>query len=248
MPRTLHTALVLIAAFALSSCVLTPGKFVSKLTINADRSFAFTYTGQVIALDMDDPVKGLGDSLNDDGAKPADNGDADTDKGTHKIALQDDGKAQTAAQKKAVTEAKNRAIAEALSREAGYRKVTYMGDGVFDVDYAISGTLTHSFIYPFNIDAEAVFPFIAVELRANGTVRMKAPAFGNEDSSKSMPGSDQAQNRMDGSFTLDTDAEIVSQNSEDGATTNGSRKVIIWRATPASKSAPMAVLRFPAGK
>ncbi|MBN9918207.1 hypothetical protein JND32_15015, partial [Listeria monocytogenes] len=45
-------------------------------------------------------------------------------------------------------------------------------------------------------------------------------------------------------FTLDTDAEIVSQNQEDGAVTTGTRKTVTWKATPTTKDAPTAVLRF----
>jgi hypothetical protein len=48
---------------------------------------------------------------------------------------------------------------------------------------------------------------------------------------------------MDGTFTLTTDAEIVSQNQEDGARTSGTTKTIVWRVTNRSKDAPMAVLR-----
>ena len=90
-----------------------------------------------------------------------------------------------------------------------------------------------------------MFPFVAVELRANGTVRVQAPAFGNENSmsaSSAMP--DKGGDKMDGTFTLDTDAEIVSQNNENGPTTAGGRKTIVWTATPLTKTAPMAVLRL----
>ncbi len=82
--------------------------------------------------------------------------------------------------------------------------MTYLGDGKFSIDYAISGTLDHAFLWPYNVDAELMFPFIAVELRANGTVRMKAPAFANDNKSTSsmgMPGMDGASSQLDGVFT-----------------------------------------------
>jgi hypothetical protein len=251
--RMMRVAVALLAALALSSCVLAPGKFTSKLVVNADRTFSYTYTGQVIALDMDNAMKGLGDVSPDDDDKDDNSGTTpsstnDDSPALQPIALQDKKNGKDDAQTKAAADAKNRAIAEALTKETGFRKVIYQGDGVFDVDYAISGTLDHAFIWPFNVDAEAVFPFIAVELRANGTVRMKAPGFGSDDSSKSMPDADHAASKMDGVFTLDTDAEIVSQNSEDGASKAGGRQVVTWKATPTSKTAPMAVLRFPAKK
>ena len=40
------------------------------------------------------------------------------------------------------------------------------------------------------------------------------------------------------------DAEIVSQNNEEGAKAVGTRRQIVWRATPLTKDAPTAVLRL----
>ena len=262
--RLSRLALVLLMPFALASCVLTPGKFVSTLRIDADRHFTFTYVGEVIALDLgNDMMKGLGDTPSETPTDPtSDDGDATL----QKLAFQDksagggkDGSddkddakdAKDAAAKKAAADAKNRTIAATLSKEAGYRKVTYLGDGKFSIDYAISGTLDHAFLWPYNVDAELVFPFIAVELRANNTVRVKAPAFANDSSkgsSTGMPGADKASSQLDGIFTLDTNAEIVSQNNEDGAVTAGGRKTVTWKATPMTKDAPSAVLRLAPAK
>ena len=91
-----------------------------------------------------------------------------------------------------------------------------------------------------------MFPFIVVELRANGTVRVKAPGFADDSSAKgaSVPGADQGASKLDGVFTLDTDTEIVSQNNADGAKTAGGRRTIVWRATPLTKDAPSAVLKL----
>lgn len=219
-------AAVLLMPLMLASCVLAPGRFTSTLTINADRSFAFTYVGEVISAEAD--MSGLGDLGEKPGAKA------------------DDPAAK--ARKKAEADAKNRALAEALSKESGYRKVVYQGDGVFLIDYSIKGSLDHGFFWPLNIDAEVILPFVAIELRKDGVVRMKAPAFANEGSKSApgMPGADalQGASRLDGTLTFDTDAEIISQSSEDGVATAGSRKTIVWKATPLLKTAPSVVLRL----
>ncbi|CAN5851135.1 hypothetical protein BH11PSE6_BH11PSE6_24020 [soil metagenome] len=248
--RLSRLALVLLLPFALASCVLTPGKFVSTLRIDADRHFTFTYVGEVVALDIgDDMMKGLGDTPAEDATDPT-SGDGTAT--LQQLAFQDKADdSKDAAIKKAATDAKNRTIAATLAKETGYRKVTYLGDGKFSIDYAISGTLDHSFLWPYNVDAEIMFPFIAVELRANNTVRIKAPAFANDNSKTSsmgMPGMDKTASQLDGVFTLDTNAEIVSQNNEDGAVTAGGRKTITWKATPLTKDAPSAVLRLAAAK
>ena len=230
---------VLLLPFLLASCVLTPGKFTAMLSINADRSFAFSYTGEVIAIEAEDSVKGLSD-LKAEGSEP---GDAKpTDETT---------KAAKKAAAKARADQRNRMIAAALMREAGYRKVVYLGEGKFVIDYAVRGTLNHAFQWPYNLDGEVVFPFLAVELRQGGMVRVKAPAFANEGS-KSLPGlpggatlPDPAS-ALDGVFTLDTDAEIVSQNEENGVQMVAGRKRMVWKATPSLKQAPTAVLKLAA--
>jgi hypothetical protein len=153
------------------------------------------------------------------------------------------------AAKQAEADVKNREIAVALAKETGYRSVSYAGKGKFLIDYSISGVLTHNFVFPYNSDAEAVFPFIAVELRQGGIVRVKAPGFAN-DSSKDKTGgmaggaSTSAAALLDGTFTIDTNAEFVSQNNEAGVTKAGARSTVTWRANALTKDAPTAVLRL----
>jgi hypothetical protein len=223
----------------LASCLLQPGKFASTLTVHSDRTFAFTYKGEVIQVD---PTSSLGNAFS-----------ASTDKSDDKTPTEEE---KAAALKKikdaADLENKRKAIAEALAKEEGYKSVQYLGNGKFMVDYAISGTLDHNFLYPFNIDGEAIFPFIAIELRKDGAVRVMAPAF-SADQGKSTGMSDAnpmggsaggGNNALDGSFTLTTDAEVVMHNSEDGVKPTGAMKTITWRATPLTKTAPTAVLRL----
>lgn len=228
-------AALILLPLALASCVLAPGKFTSSLIVNADRSFSFSYVGEVISAEPESGPMGM------------------MTKGGDKANEEDD-PAETArqlAKKKAKADVKNRAIAASLSKEAGYRKVDYMGDGVFMIDYAVTGRLDHAFVWPFNTDAEVILPFVAIELRQGGVVRVKAPAFANEGASATsgmsgMPGAEslQGMSKLDGVFTLDTDAAIVSQNNEDGVSSVGARKKMVWRATPSLKSAPTAVLRL----
>ena len=215
------------AALLLASCLLTPGRFTSSLDIKRDRSFTFTYVGEAIVAEEQGNLQPAECAPDDEGCTPSSAADK--------------------AQKAAAQEAKLREIGEALSKEAGYRSVEYLGNRKFRVDYAVSGTLDRNFIYPFNSDAAAIIPWIAIELRKDGTVRMKAPAFGEE--SGGVPGApnplgDSARER-EGTFTLTTDAEIVAQNEESGAVAGpGGTKRIVWRVTPSTKAAPTAVLRF----
>jgi hypothetical protein len=236
--RVSRIGLVLLAPLMLLGCLLAPGKFTSALVINADRTFTFSYTGEVYAFDMSEAMKGMGD------------GDKDKTDSTSldKVGFQKKG-AEPDADTQAAADTKNRAIAAALAKEAGYRKVDYLGNNKFMIDYQITGKLDHAFIFPYNVDAGVILPFVVIELRANGTVRVKAPGYAN-DSKEAAGGmgadanANKAADKLDGTFTLDTDAELISQNNEEGATTTGARKVVTWKATPLTTTAPMAVLKF----
>ncbi|SNS56597.1 hypothetical protein SAMN06295912_10956 [Sphingomonas laterariae] len=233
----MRIAAALAAPMLLAGCLLQPGKFSSGLTVKADRSYSFAYKGEVYALD---PSEMMESSLGSIGS--------DTDEGE----LTDEQKAEKAAEKaqkakeKAETEVKRKAVAEALMKETGYRSVVYLGNGKYLIDYEISGKLDHSFVYPFNSDAEIVLPFIAVELRKDGSVRVSAPAFaGSTDQRASAPGMPSRNDVLDGSFTLTTDAEIVMHNEESGVQPGaGGMKTLTWRVTPLTKDAPKASLRL----
>lgn len=225
----------------LAACLLTPGKFDSTLDIRKDGAFTFTYKGQVKATD---PSAGLKD-IGKDSSEPKDDA-TNKDAVYRPVAARTDGEDAGDDADKAT---KLRAIAAALSKEKGFRSARYVGGDTIEVDYAISGHLDHSFVFPFNIDAEAVFPFVAIEVRNDGKVRVQAPGFGSSAGSDKagglggMGGGDKAEGR-EGTFTLTTDAEIVSQNQEDGATTTPQGKRIVWKVTPLTKTAPMAVLKL----
>jgi hypothetical protein len=247
MERLGKITFALCAPIILFGCILTPGKFVSTMTINADRSFAFTYKGEVIAIDPSSELsKGLksssDESADSDTAPLADSDETSKTKPKATAKAANDSKGDD-------DEVKRRALAEALSKEAGYRSVVYVGKGKYLIDYAISGRLDHSFVYPFNSDAEIIFPFLSVELRQGNIVRVRAPGFAKESGSRSTGGigsggASDPSKYLDGTFTLDTDAEIVSQNNEEGAKKVKGRSVIIWRATPLTKDAPNAALRL----
>lgn len=237
MTCLLRWVLALPGVMALSACLVTPGKFESSLDIRADRSFSFAYKGEIIASDSSKGAMGIPEPASEDGeAAPAQ---------LLQIAQETfDGEADNG------NDVQMRAIADALTKEKGFRSARYLGKRKFDIDYAISGRLTHAFLFPFNIDAQIVLPFVAVELRGDERVRVKAPGFANGfDKSQGPtlgaggPGEDAAK-ALNGSFTLTTDAEIVSQNQEEGAQPGTNGKRIVWRVTPLTSEAPAATLRL----
>jgi hypothetical protein len=246
------------AALMLSSCILSPGKFVSTLHIAKDRSFTFTYVGEVILLDPAGAMqKGMEDGLAGAG-KPAEGGMVDDDAVPGNVVDDDvlvnvaDDVEPPAPAKPAAESAKSiadaKAIAEALSKEVGYRSVEYLGNNRFRVDYAMTGKLDRSFVYPINMDAKSIIPWIAVEVRKDRTARIMAIAFGDQDMDMGAAGAaanqDSQPKERSGTFTFTTDAELVMQNNEEG-TAPGPGTRVVWKVTPASKTVPTAVVRFP---
>lgn len=207
-------ALALAAPFLLASCFLSPGKFVSTLDIRKDRSFTFTYVGEIISADP---------KVTDGNGHPT------------PVTVTPSVSAETVAQR--------RAVADALSKEVGYRSVQYLGGDRFRVDYQISGRLDRGFVYPINFDAMAFIPWIAAEVRSDGTVRIKAPAFGDPGEAMGSGTPSQPSEGREGTFTLTTDATLVMQNNEEGAASGPGTK-IVWHVTPTTKSVPTAVVRF----
>lgn len=245
-----------IGLLALGACIMSPGKFTSTLDIRADRSFTFAYRGEVIVTDFSDMSKGPdedegGDEGGDDGGAPADDNQNTAEFQQIALAGQTDA---TPAEPDAKAEdaeklAKMNEIAVALSKEEGYRSVRYMGRNRFEIDYQINGHLDHSFVFPFNIDAQAAFPFLAIEVRKDGKVRVQAPGFAAKNQSASAVrdmgmGAGKGASQQDGTFTLTTNAEIISQNQEDGAISTPQGKRIVWKITPGTSVAPMAVLKL----
>jgi hypothetical protein len=237
-------AFVAAAALTLSSCILSPGKFVSTLHIAKDRSFTFTYVGEVILLDPASAMQqGMQEGLSDMNTVGTDGGDAlnaadAMDEAVSNVAVATPA-AETAQQ---IAEAK--AVAEALSKEVGYRSVEYLGKNKFRVDYSMTGKLDRSFAYPINMDAKSIIPWLVVEVRKDRTARFQAIAFGDQDmdmGSAAKP--DSGPKERDGTFTFTTDAELVMQNNEEGMAPGPGKKVV-WRVTPASKTVPTAVVRF----
>ncbi|HUD95748.1 hypothetical protein [Sphingobium sp.] len=248
MSRLYRIAGALAGLLSLSACLVTPGKFESTLDIRADRSFAFAYKGEILASDMGKDAI-MGGSTSTDGDAQED--EAENTPTLMQIAQQQKEEDFSDAAKEGTgksDEAQMQAIATALSKEKGFRSARYVGNHKFEIDYAINGTLTHAFLFPFNIDAQIVLPFVAVEMRGDDRVRVKAPGFANGfDKSQGPAGmgssGDDATKALNGTFTLTTDAEIVSQNQEEGAQTVPEGKRIVWTVTPLTSDAPMATLR-----
>jgi hypothetical protein len=149
-------------------------------------------------------------------------------------------------------EASNRAFAAKLTKYAGWRSVTYRGKGVFDVDYHFEGRATQDFLFPALPDNDLLIPFVAIRRRADGAVLVTAPAFtGGSGPLAARAGAAAADgmkggpvSRAQGRFIVITDGEILTNNSEDGATAHPIGRAVHWDVSPASSKVPETLIRL----
>jgi hypothetical protein len=146
----------------------------------------------------------------------------------------------------------NRAFAAKLQKYAGWRRVTYRGKGVFDVDYHFEGRATQDFLFPALPDNDLVIPFVAIRRRADGSVLVTAPAFtGGAGPLAARAGAaaagqmkDGPVSRAEGRFTVITDGEVLTNNSEDGPQPHAIGRQVRWDVGPSSAKIPETLIRL----
>jgi len=152
-------------------------------------------------------------------------------------------------------DAANKKLAAQIMKFDGWKSVVYKGEGVFEVDYVATGRLDHDFVFPLFPQSDMVFPFVVLKRQANGSVRVSAPALigggmkalaarlkgiGAAMTDKEVPQSTKTK----GSFTLTTDGEIMTNNTEDGATKVPTGRQLVWDIGPESEKVPEALVRL----
>ena len=145
----------------------------------------------------------------------------------------------------------NRAFAAKLMKYAGWRSVSYRGKGVFDVDYHFEGRATQDFLFPALPDNDLLIPFVAIRRRADGSVLVTAPALtGGQGALAARMGGLPPNTKSDmvshaqGRFTVITDGEILTNNSEDGASPQAIGRPVHWEVGPASNKIPETLIRL----
>lgn len=147
----------------------------------------------------------------------------------------------------------NRRFAATLMKYQGWRSVAYKGKGLFDVDYHLEGRMTQDFAFPMMPESDMLIPFIMLRRRADGSVMVTAPAltggkgpFSARAKMMGLPdkGSDGPPSRAEGRFTVSTDGEILTNNSEDGPVTVQGRRQLYWDVGPGSEKVPEMLVRL----
>ena len=249
--------IALVAPLLLTGCLWGPGKFASDLTLKKDGSFVLDYRGE-ITLQL--PPEAASEPWSDRNAKCEEGG---KDRPCTKAEVADQKAAYEKKRKDSedmaklfglpgLDDASNRAFAAKLMKYAGWRSVTYRGRGVFDVDYHFEGRATQDFLFPALPDNDLLIPFVAIRRRADGSVLVTAPAFtggaGPMAARAGAAASEQMKggpvSRAQGRFTIVTNGEILTNNSEDGAAAHPLGRQLHWDVQPATNKIPETLIRL----
>ena len=251
------TLLAIVAPLLLTGCLWGPGKFGSDLTLRKDGSFALSYRGEIV---LQLPPDQDAEPWTDAKAKCT---DAGKDRPCSKAEVAEQKTAYAKKRKESedmaklfglpgLDDASNRAFAAKLMKYAGWRSVSYRGKGVFDVDYRFEGRATQDFLFPALPDNDLIIPFIAIRRRADGAVLVTAPGFtGGAGPLGARAGAAAAEgmkggpvSRAQGRFTVITDGEILTNNSEDGAAAHAVGRELRWEVGSTSSKIPETLIRL----
>jgi hypothetical protein len=245
------------APLLLTGCLWGPGKFTSDLALRKDGSFVLDYRGEIILETADAMSKpawqnNMAHCASTEGKeRPCSAAEIADQKTEYEKKRQSDEDAAKSFGLPGTDDESNRAFAAKLMKYAGWRSVTYRSKGVFDVDYHVEGRLTQDFVFPMMPDSSIIIPFIALRRRTDGAALVNAPAltgganmFGpmaeqmSGDSKQSLP------SRAQGRFTVHTDGQIMTNNSDDGPSTDPLGQQVHWDIVPGSTKVPETLIRL----
>ena len=276
--RAAAGALLVVLGLALSACLLSPGKFTSALDIRKDGQFSFTYAGEIHLLALSKLAEmgrdtGTGETFTPKPCTVPGN-DAKRICSPREVAEQkrqwQETQTDAAAKRRrdsvsmkamlgGIDPSNPRAaeeLAERLRRQVGWRRVAYKGDGLFEVDFAITGRLDHDFAFPTIERFPMANAFVQLALRGDGSVRVDAPGFapaadggpwrGMMAAAAASGGKEMmpALAQIDGTFTVTSDGLILANNTEEGPQAAQSGQRLDWKITPRNSAAPMALIRL----
>jgi hypothetical protein len=249
------------AALFLTSCLWGPGKFASDLTLHKNGTFVLNYRGEiVIQLPPDEESSAPWTDAKaicktEDKARPCTKAEIADQKSEYEQKAASKRKENEEMAKSfglpGLDDESNRAFATKLMKYAGWRSVTYRGKGVFDVDYHFEGSATQDFLFPALPDNNLIIPFIAIRRRTDGSVLVTAPAMTGGSGPMALgagiptaPEGKGPVSRAQGRFTVITDGEILTNNSEDGAAPAAIGRQVHWDVSPASTKIPETLIRL----
>lgn len=267
------------SALMLSGCLLTPGKFASELQLMKDGSFAYSYDGEIQMLALSKLAE-MGKNAEEEFKAECWNDDFETRECTAGEVADQKKEWEAGAAERKEKNAKEaeqmkaflggidpsnpeaaKELAERLQRQRGWNSVTYLGDGLFDVDFAISGQLSHDFAFPTIEKLPMANVFVSVNLRDEGQIRIDAPGFAAMGGGNPMQGmmsgmaglaamSTEGGDKIpkfattEGTFAIVTDGRILANNTDEGPKAAARGQRLAWTISARTEQAPTALIAF----
>lgn len=294
--RIAAAGLTIVLCAALAACFFLPGKFAETLDVRKDGRFSYSYKGEIVVLGLTKLMgmaSSAGKSIMEEftpepcyskktGRKrPCTTAELDKQKTDWDAGAE----ARVAATKQRDSQMiemmggldpndpkSGEELAVRLRKQAGWKTVVYKGDGVYEVDFQVSGQLAYDFSFPTIEKLPAVLPFLAINVRGDRSVRISSPlmdqangaganamrlgalgAIATADRPAKEADGDEAPVAgkttppfpiMDGTFTLTTDAEVLANNTEDGPQSDGTGKRLVWKLNVRNATPPTALLQL----
>ena len=243
------------APLLLTGCLWGPGKFTSDLALRKDGSFVLVYRGEIVLETADAMAKpqwqdSMAHCMNEAKERPCTAKEIADQKDAYAKKRKDDEEMAKSFGLPGTDDESNRAFAAKLMKYAGWRSVAYEGKGVFAVDYHMEGRLTQDFAFPLMPDSNIVIPFIALRRRTDGAVLVNAPALTGGTNmfgpmAQQMGGETKGPpSRAEGRFTVHTDGQIVTNNSEDGPAADPLGQQVHWDIAPGTNKVPETLIRL----
>jgi hypothetical protein len=245
------------APLLLTGCLWGPGKFTSDLTLRKDGSFVLDYRGEIILETADmmaaktwtpSTAHCVGE---DQKARPCSASEIADQKAQFEKKQKEDADTAKSLGLPGADEDSNRAFAAKLMKYAGWRSVSYRGHGVYDVDYHFAGRADQDVVFPLMPDNNLIIPFIVMRRRADGSVLVNAPAlsggmnmFGPMAERMGGPDKNRPPSRAQGRFTIHTDGQVLTNNSEDGPSADPIGRQLHWDIAPGSNKLPETLIRL----
>ncbi|MBX7526420.1 hypothetical protein [Qipengyuania vesicularis] len=267
------------SSLALSGCLLSPGAFTSELQLMQDGSFSYSYDGEIQMLALSKLAE-MGNKAEEFEAECYDDNFEERECTLAEVNEQraewDANASARAAEEREEAEQMKaflggidpsnpeaaQELAAKLSRQRGWDEVTYKGDGLFDVDFRISGRMTHDFAFPVIEKMPMGNMFVTVVLRDQAQVRVDAPGFAAQGGGNPMQGmmagmaglaqmSEKGDGEdigkmvvPEGTFTIVTDGRILANNTDEGPVANARGQALVWEISPRTEQAPTALIAF----
>jgi len=286
--RFWRAAVPVIACLALTGCFLQPGKFDSALDLRKDGTFTFTYKGQIYMLALSKMAEeaGKADAAAPFVGRPCLDEDQNEHPCTKAELAEQQSKWREERQQKLQQDQQNRQamramlggidpndpraaeqLAEHMRRQAGWRSVTYLGDGMFDVDFSVTSRLTHDFAFPTLEQFPMNDFFVLLTRRQDGSVRIDAPGYSPQGGGNPMGAimagmtgdlattgaadeGDKGEAKgppvpaIDGTFRIVTDGQILANNTDEGPRAGPGGQVLQWTVNQRTSAAPTALVKL----